>query len=137
VKTRATRAIEFLTKSDAVHGHHRGFEEGAYTSLGLTGSYLVVDVKPCGVMPELLNSQLLQVVGHCFRTAWHRTSIDVRLKQFFSFQTSCSAFRIPMTQVLEELKSTGDPVCLDPICLVLTPHNGKFTHRFIQDEVKE
>jgi len=65
----STRAIEFLLKSDDVIGHHRRFEEGAYNSLYLSGSYLVVDIKPWDNMPDLLNvanSQILQVANQCF-----------------------------------------------------------------------
>jgi len=42
-----TRAIEFLIKSDRVSEHHERFWAGAYTDLfHLSGSYLVVDIKP-------------------------------------------------------------------------------------------
>jgi hypothetical protein len=41
-----TRAIEFLIKSSDIDGHHKRFEEGAYSSLNLSASYLVVDIKP-------------------------------------------------------------------------------------------
>ena len=49
----STRAIEFLIKSSDVGGHHRRFENGSYSALSLTGSYLVVDIKPWGKMPDL------------------------------------------------------------------------------------
>jgi hypothetical protein len=43
-----TRAIEFLTQSRDVAGHHERFERGAYNSLKLSGAYLVVDIKAWG-----------------------------------------------------------------------------------------
>lgn len=43
-----TRAIEVLVKSDRIGVHHERFETGVYRPLKLTGSYLVVDIKPWG-----------------------------------------------------------------------------------------
>ena len=48
-----TRAIEFLIKSSDVGGHHRRFENGAYKSLKLSGSYMVVDIQPWDNEPDL------------------------------------------------------------------------------------
>ena len=65
-----TRAIEFLTKSDRVGEHHQRFETGVYQSLRLSGSYLVVDIKPWGRMPDILDvaeEERLNVASACFR----------------------------------------------------------------------
>mmetsp|Transcript_7900 Transcript_7900/g.16505 ORF Transcript_7900/g.16505 Transcript_7900/m.16505 type:complete len:544 (-) Transcript_7900:194-1825(-) len=64
-----TRAIEFLIKSDRVGLHHERFETGAYKSLCLSGSYLVVDIKPWNNQPEIhevSDSRRLEVATECF-----------------------------------------------------------------------
>lgn len=64
-----TRAIEFLIKSDRVGLHHERFEKGAYSSLRLSGSYLVVDIKPWNNEPdihEVSDRRRLEVVTQCF-----------------------------------------------------------------------
>lgn len=50
-----TRAIEFLIKSDGIGLHHERFETGAYQSLLLSRTYLVVDIKPWGSTPDMFN----------------------------------------------------------------------------------
>ena len=64
-----TRAIEFLIKSDRVGLHHERFEKGAYRSLSLSWSYLVVDIKPWGNMPDILEvseQHRLDIATACF-----------------------------------------------------------------------
>ena len=64
-----TRAIEFLIKSSDVPGHHKRFEEGAYSSLKLTGSYLVVDIKPWNkqlALYDAADNERLDVANNCF-----------------------------------------------------------------------
>ena len=65
----STRAIEFLIKSSDVNGHHNRFEKGAYKSLRLSGSYLVVDIKPWGNQPDIHDvpdASRLGVATQCF-----------------------------------------------------------------------
>jgi hypothetical protein len=66
-----TRAIEFLIKSSDVAGHHKRFEEGAYSSLKLSGSCLVVDIKPGnkeGALYDAADDERLDVVNTSFNT---------------------------------------------------------------------
>jgi hypothetical protein len=65
----STRAIEFLIKSDRVALHHERFETGAYRSLRLSGSYLVVDIKPWAEAPDIHDvpdAHRLRVATECF-----------------------------------------------------------------------
>mmetsp|Transcript_28385 Transcript_28385/g.77915 ORF Transcript_28385/g.77915 Transcript_28385/m.77915 type:complete len:595 (-) Transcript_28385:2815-4599(-) len=65
----STRAIEFLIKSSDVGGHHQRFESGAYNSLRLSGSYLVVDIKPWDNKPDLYDvseARRVQAARACF-----------------------------------------------------------------------
>jgi len=67
----STRAIEFLIKSRDVDGHHERFENGSYNSLRLSGSYLVVDIKPWDNEPDLHNvsdTARLVVASRCFES---------------------------------------------------------------------
>ena len=65
----STRAIEFLIKSNDVAGHHKRFEDRTYKSLRLSGSYLVVDIKPWDDEPDLhdvSDQSRLDVAAKCF-----------------------------------------------------------------------
>jgi hypothetical protein len=66
-KGETLRAIEFLIKSSDVTGHHKRFEEGAYS---IIKSYLVVDIQPWNKKVALNAAAInerLKVAGKSFR----------------------------------------------------------------------
>jgi hypothetical protein len=79
-----TRAIELLIKSSDVSGHHKRFENGAYSSLRLSGSYLVVDILPWDKLPDLDNvpeTTRSQAATACFTAL----STDIRRRHHAVF----------------------------------------------------
>ena len=104
-----TRAIEFIIRSDRVGTHHEGFEKGAYRSLRLSESYLVVDIKPWGSMPDILDvteQKQLDVATACFLDAhiqkghrrWNHTvflvSNDLSRGILFTYEPSTNRAKV-------------------------------------------